>query len=132
LLAGDLNVQQKYQRYLVPKKDMPDFFAKNRGKCQHAVVAIGYQANLTFTINHSPAPAYNTRTTAFDTIPGLFGVGIAFPKQVDSPEGVEYAIGVGKFWKIANDEAVLQLWNENTAPISRLSELQFGLFSTTG
>jgi hypothetical protein len=44
-----------------------------------------------------------------ERVPGLYANGIAFPEEVQDPEGhIEAAVGVAKFFRFA--ERVKQLW----------------------
>lgn len=102
-------------------------------QCSHLVYAIGYARNTTPHITYRGKRVdgdmkFDMRSSGFhwesegerngskrnggkkgDLIPGLFGCGIAFPEEVEDPEGnVEAAVGVAKFFKFA--ERVNDQW----------------------
>lgn len=99
-------------------------------KCTHLVYAIGYKGNdlprisshgkrieqeLEFDMHTSgftykPAHA-QVSDEGSETVRGLYGCGIAFPEEVEDPEGnVEAAVGIAKFFKFA--ERVSEKWTE--------------------
>lgn len=88
-------------------------FEKQLQDCSHLIVAIGYEVLPTLTINDKPVNQYHydKQTTRFFGLPGLYGLGIAFPQSVQSPSGeVEYAVGYSKFWATVNQTQVIESW----------------------
>ena len=66
---------------------------------------------------------HNNKTTGFENVPGIIGIGVAFPPLVKAISGeIEYAVGVGKFWTTASNPAVLEFWRTNTAYFSEGTE----------
>lgn len=102
--------------------------AANLSECTHAVVCIGYAALSSLTIDDQPLAdlkynKYSTQITRADgrPIPGVFGVGVAFPLEVKALSGeVESAVGVGKFWASISD-TILAEWKKNPAGLSAAS-----------
>lgn len=98
------------------------FTADELSDVTHAVFCIGYAVDNPLLINGQPLSAfeYDTTHSQFMTrekayLPGVFGIGIAFPKQVQSPFGEwEFAVGVRKFW-VSMDELVLKRWATEAA-----------------
>ncbi|MCA0402450.1 MAG: FAD-dependent oxidoreductase [Proteobacteria bacterium] len=95
--------------------------------CSHAVITIGYKPASTLQINNLPISEiqHDNRTTQLQYnkgkfIPGLFGLGIAFPLEVTAFSGeVELAVGVEKFWSNINDK-ILREWENNPAFIEKI------------
>ncbi len=98
------------------------FTADELSDVTHAVFCIGYAVDNPLLINGQPLSAfeYDTTHSQFMTqektyLPGIFGIGIAFPKQVQSPFGEwEFAVGVRKFW-VSLDKLVLKRWATEAA-----------------
>jgi hypothetical protein len=94
--------------------------------CTHAVVAIGYEPTATLQINGLPLSAfkhdeYTTQMMRQDgrVLPGIFGIGIAFPLKVTALSGeVEFSVGVTKFWTNLSDK-VLAGW-KSASPEKKL------------
>lgn len=84
--------------------------------CTHSVVCIGYRHSDTMTLmNHGLSDyVHNHHTSSLiPGVKGVFGIGIAFPKQVVSPSGEEeLAVGVGKFWATIDTE-MMTYWQDN-------------------
>lgn len=95
------------------------FSASELRDVTHAVFCIGYEVKNPLLINGRPLSTYqhdasHSQLYAGDKnyLPGIFGIGIAFPKQVMSPFGEwEFAVGIRKFWA-SLDEVVLKQWHE--------------------
>ncbi|KAL1998152.1 hypothetical protein VTN02DRAFT_6765 [Thermoascus thermophilus] len=76
--------------------------------CTHLVQAVGFTRDPLPALTRDGAPltpAFDHESGAFSdqhgqTIPGLYGAGIAFPERVVDPyRNVEYAVGFFKFMK---------------------------------
>lgn len=88
-------------------------------RCTHAVTCIGYVPNCSLTINGLPLSAFthNKQTTQLinsqaQSMPGIFGIGIAFPLEVQSLSGeIESAVGIKKFWTSINDRILVKWKN---------------------
>lgn len=87
--------------------------------CTHSVVCIGYKPCDTLLIDKKPLSKFSHHTlssallSGSKPLAGIFGIGIAFPKQVTSPSGEsEFAVGVGKFWATI-DHSILAYWKQN-------------------
>lgn len=84
--------------------------------CSHAVAAVGYERSDSLLINKRPLSeyTYDTKTSEFHAVSGLFGVGIAFPQKVKAISGeVEFSVGVRKFWVTVNSAEVLEAWRKD-------------------
>ena len=85
----------------------------NIADCSHLVAAIGYTPAQTLLVNDYPISQliHNNKTTEFEQINGLFGIGIAFPQVVKAISGEEEpAVGVEKFWNTCSNLTVLDIW----------------------
>lgn len=88
--------------------------------CSHAVICIGYTPRYSLTINGICLKEFthHKHTTQILgpqdlVIPGMFGIGVAFPPEVTAKSGeVEFAVGVGKFWEHINDN-ILKIWENS-------------------
>ncbi len=113
--------QNRYQCYISQNKEEAEIFmAKHLKDCSHAVFTVGYEPSPTLTINQRCLSRFNydTKTSAFTEIKGLFGMGIAFPQEIISPAGDrEFAVGYSKFWRTVNDNAVRETWENGQAAI---------------
>lgn len=79
--------------------------------CSHVITAIGYEARPSVTVNGLSVSElkHNSYTTEFSEIPGLFGIGIAFPQQKKAVSGeIEFAVGVSKFWNTVCDPQIIE------------------------
>ena len=111
-----LNEAQKYQWEHYIRLNSQTFH-QHLSTCSHAVAAIGYTPSCTLTINGIPLSRfkYDSQTTQMISpegkiIPGVFGIGIAYPRQVKAPSGeIEFAVGVEKFW-VSIDDNILMYW----------------------
>ena len=95
-------------------------FAEHLPRCTHIVYAIGYTRSPLprICINGKEAGAeleFDMQSSGFHLgdgtgkVPGLYGIGIAFPERTRDPEGhLEDAVGLAKFFKFAG--RVKQLW----------------------
>lgn len=99
-------------------------------RCTHLVYAVGYDRNsvprvvvggkrvdeeMEFDMHTSGFHFGERKARAYaggaekDSIPRLYGCGIAFPEEVEDPKGnVEAAVGLAKFFKFA--ERVKTIW----------------------
>jgi hypothetical protein len=93
-------------------------------ECTHAVACIGYLPANRLKINGLPLSEFKhdkitTQMMGKDGkhIPGIFGIGVAFPLEVKAISGeIEPAVGVGKFWGNMNDRILAQ-WRNYPADI---------------
>lgn len=98
------------------------FFITQLSQCTDAVICIGYRAASSLKINNLPLSdfSYDTHTTQIldpkgEAIPGIFGIGIAYPPLVKAITGeVEFSVGVEKFW-INISDSVLADWDYHPA-----------------
>ena len=98
---------------------MTPFCAAELAEVTHAVLCIGYEVNNSLLINGNRLSTYQHDTASSQMfsgdknyLPGLFGMGIAFPKQVLSAFGDwEFAVGIRKFWA-SLDDVVLKRWQD--------------------
>jgi hypothetical protein len=105
-------------------QDSQALLAKHLSDCSHAVVCIGYSTRPSLTINDQPLSAFNYdyKTSQMQypdghAIPGVFGIGVAFPKQIQAISGeLEFAVGVGKFWTSLSED-ILHQWRAYPAKI---------------
>lgn len=104
----------RYKIYLgTSSQDVNLLIEKNISPCTHLVAAIGYEATISLKINNKSLDKFqfNHVTTEFSGVKNLFGIGIAFPQQVISVDGmVELAVGYLKFWHTVNSEQVQAAW----------------------
>jgi hypothetical protein len=117
--AGTGEYQDRLQLYIgKDRQEINILLEKNLSDCSHAVAAIGYETANTLRVDGLPLSqlSHNNKTTAFEDVKGLFGIGVAFPLEVKAISGeLEPAVGVGKFWSTVSDPHVLELWDKNPA-----------------
>lgn len=108
--------QNKLTRYIAKnREELAQLLDQHLSDCSHAVATIGYQPSHTLQINgrYVTELKHNNKTTAFEDINGLFGIGIAFPQWVKSISGEEEpAVGVEKFWNTTSNQMVLDTWQK--------------------
>ncbi len=88
---------------------------KNLDSCSHAVATIGYESLNSMHINNKPLMhlKHNHQTTEFYDMPGLYGIGIAFPQELNALSGeIEFAVGYGKFWTTVSNKDILVSWKK--------------------
>lgn len=122
------NYKNNFECIMDEKSDA--FQAKLAG-CTHAVVCIGYKPLSSLRINGLDLAkfSYDKYSTQMlidgRPVPGVFGIGAAFPLEVTAISGeVEFAVGVGKFWSCIDDK-ILKIWRENFALSNQLHSLKF-------
>jgi thioredoxin reductase len=129
--AGTSEYQDRLQLYIgKDREDINRLLEKNLSDCSHAVAAIGYETANTLHVNGLPLStlSHNNKTTAFQGVKGLFGIGVAFPLEVKAISGeVESAVGVGKFWSTVSDPEVLEFWDKNPAESDADSEAHLSM-----
>lgn len=107
----------KLMRYISEdREELSKLLLEKLDDCNHAVAAIGYEPSHTLLINNRPITDFkhNNKTTQFEGINGLFGIGIAFPQVVKSISGEEEAaVGVEKFWNTTSNQMVLDTWQHS-------------------
>jgi hypothetical protein len=101
-------------------KDEQGVYGKYLDECTHIIYAIGYTRNSTPRMYVGQRRVdeeldFDMHSSGFRSegkrIKGLYGCGIAFPEEVEDPEGhVEAAVGLAKFFKFA--ERVKTDWME--------------------
>jgi len=111
-------------------RDEDGVYKRYLGECTHVIYAIGYTRNVLPRVivdgrNVEEELEFDMHSSGFhlkererlrgkglrsneagergrEKVKGLFGCGIAFPEEVEDPEGhVEKAVGLGKFFKFA-------------------------------
>lgn len=116
LASGSSEFKHKLTRYIgKDQQETNALLERHLADCSHAVAAIGYELANTLLVNGQPLSSlsHNNKTTEFHAIPGLFGIGIAFPQQVQAISGeIEYAVGVGKFWTTISHPQIMQIWRQ--------------------
>ena len=115
LLKDNSKMNGKWECYMNKNiEDLPE--------CTHAVICIGYTPRSSLKINDLSLSTfhYDKQSTRImhangTPIPGVFGMGVAFPLEVKALSGeIELGVGVGKFW--ANiDEKILSVWEKHPA-----------------
>lgn len=118
-LIDDINLHNgpyanKLMRFISEdREELSKLLLENLDDCNHVVATIGYNPSQTLLINNHPISDFkhNNKTTQFEGINGLFGIGIAFPQVVKSISGEEEpAVGVEKFWNTTSNQSVLDTW----------------------
>lgn len=119
-ITSDKNkYKDKLTRYIGrDRQEVTLLLEKHLVGCSHAVATIGYETSCTLLVDNTPASRliHDNKTTVFNGIKGLFGIGVAFPQTITALSGeVEFAVGVEKFWSTASNPSVLDIWQRNPA-----------------
>lgn len=116
---GTSEYQEKFNLYIGKNsEELALLLEEHLLGCSHAVVTVGYEPSNTLKVNNLPLSklSHNNKTTEFNEVKGLYGIGIGFPSRVVAISGeTEFAVGVKKFWSTVNNPMVVNIWKKEPA-----------------